>query len=265
MEKYEAHDTWDKQVEIDETGYLCPLCKDTGWLVSENGAYPCSCRNERILELKKKKANISNALKDKRFDNFDLSYYPQYMPVNINNSEEIVEARKLAEDTLNAAKDFVYLVKKKKTPRGLILQGDVGRGKTFLAAAIANELIINNIDILFLILPEFLEELRFSFQNGGEFNEAEIMQRAEKAKILILDDLGAHNYSEWTKNKIFTLLNYRLNHQLPCVITTNLTIDEMDTVIGSRFISRILEMCDFYRLFSDEDIRLRQARDKKRY
>ena len=187
------------------------------------------------------------------------------MPIIISNREEIIEARKLAEEALFAAKNFVALVKENKSPQGIIIQGDVGRGKTFLAASIANELIKYDIDIFFMIMPEFLEELRFSYQSGGEFNEAEIMQRAEKVKILILDDLGAHNYSEWTKNKIFTLLNYRLNHQLPCVITTNLTIDEMDNVIGSRFISRILEMCDFYRLFCDEDIRLRQAREKKRY
>lgn len=238
-------------------GYICQKCQDTGWLLTDSGAAPCLCRRENRIKARIKRANISPALSAHSFDLFDLDFYPQFLALDGDNGKDVFEARKLAKEALMACKEFVALIRQNKSPRSLIFQGDVGRGKTFLAAAIANELLKNDVDLLFLVMPEFLDELRFSYQDGGEFNEAEIMQRAEKAGVLILDDLGAHNYSDWTRNKIFTLLNYRLNHQLPCVITTNLSIKEINNVIGTRFISRLSEMCDFYFLISGEDYRMK--------
>jgi DNA replication protein DnaC len=82
------------------------------------------------------------------------------------------------------------------------------------------------------------------------------MDTARKAEVLVLDDLGAHNFTEWTQNKIFSLINYRMNHGLPCVITTNLSLEEMNQVVGLRTVSRIIEMCKIYRLYVDEDIRV---------
>ena len=60
------------------------------------------------------------------------------------------------------------------------------------------------------------------------------------------------------QKQIFTILNYRLNHCLPCIITTNLDVDAMSEAIGERSVSRIMEMCDYHFLFSGADIRRKQ-------
>ena len=80
--------------------------------------------------------------------------------------------------------------------------------------------------------------------------------------MLILDDLGAHQYTEWARGKLFTILNYRINHNLPTVITTNLSVEDVGEAIGDRAASRIIELCQPYMLEADVDIRLQKRLNK---
>ena len=137
-----------------------------------------------------------------------------------------------------------------------MLEGQIGSGKTHLAAAIANELLAAGQHILFLVVPDFLDELRNSYHSSGEFNEIEIMEQAKNIPVLILDDLGNHNFTEWTQNKLFSLINYRLNQQLPSIITTNLDIPSLAEVLGQRVVSRIIASCEVCLLPVPKDIRL---------
>ena len=94
----------------------------------------------------------------------------------------------------------------------------------------------------------------------GEFTEMELMNSAKNAGVLILDDLGAHNFSEWTRNKLFSLINYRINNDLPMVITTNLHLVELQNILGERIISRIISVCKPCLLPVKRDIRLTKLR-----
>ncbi|MCL2496504.1 MAG: ATP-binding protein, partial [Clostridiales bacterium] len=169
--------------------------------------------------------------------------------------------RQAAEKALRAARIFVAACSRGEAMRGLYLEGALGSGKTFLAASIAGELVKRGIAARFIVVPEFLQQLRFSYQerDGNDYDEAAIMNEALDAPMLILDDLGAHNSSQWTISKIYTLLNYRLNSRLPCVITTNLKTAALAEELGQRAASRIQEMCDRYILSIDEDIRSRKG------
>jgi len=74
--------------------------------------------------------------------------------------------------------------------------------------------------------------------------------------LLILDDLGAHNYTDWTRNKLFSIINYRLNYMLPTIITTNINLEDLEHFLGERTTSRIIHMCHPYRLLVEVDIRV---------
>ena len=75
-----------------------------------------------------------------------------------------------------------------RTP-GLFFTGEVGCGKTHLAAACANALLQQQVDALFLVVPDFLDDLRASYGKDGEFSEAALMRRARSAAVLILDEM----------------------------------------------------------------------------
>lgn len=251
MDKISAENHLSKLNIIKMNENECPYCHDSGWLMTTRGAVACSCKQKAEIARRKAAFGISPALEKHTFVNFDLRHYADYLQTDQGPSYRI-----LAQKSLDAAKKFSRDVQKGKKPRGILFVGNVGRGKTHLASAIANDLIEHGYSAKFVVVPEFLDALRFSYQKDEVATESDIIRQIQGTPVLILDDLGAHNYSEWTKGKIFTLLNYRLNYQLPTIITTNLVPGEdLDQVIGERTVSRIVEMCDLFYLFSDHDLR----------
>lgn len=230
----------------------CPLCQDQGIIVDGDIAYPCSCVKHQSTLRKFTSANMTPFLAANTFDKFDLRFYSPHLRLD----KEGPTYRAMAEKAVHGAKEFVARYLEQGTSQGILFAGAVGCGKTFLAGSITNALLEHDKQVLFLVVPDFLDDIRATYQKQGEFSEADLMDAARKTEVLVLDDLGAHNFTEWTQNKIFSLINYRMNHGLPCVITTNLSISQMNEVIGERTISRIIEICKIYRMHVEEDIRV---------
>jgi len=115
----------------------------------------------------------------------------------------------------------------------LLLQGGYGCGKTHLAAAIANECVGLGVPTLFLTVPDLLDTLRYAFSDEDVTYE-ERFEQIRSAPLLILDDFGTHNATEWAREKLFQILNYRYINRLPLVITSNLALEQIDGRMRSR-------------------------------
>ena len=115
----------------------------------------------------------------------------------------------------------------------LLLQGGIGVGKTHLAAAIANQAVADGIPTLFLTVPDLLDELRASY-GDGDFSFAERFEQVRTAPLIVLDDFGSQNMTEWAREKLFQILNHRYVNRLPVVLTTNLALEEIDPRLSSR-------------------------------
>ncbi len=238
--------------------YRCPLCRDTGFVSGPDGVYPCRCTQSDRLAEAQKQAGLTPLLIKQTFSAFDLSYYAADKLVPKSN----VSYREQAERALARAKAFVAACMDGTATEGLFLEGGVGSGKTFLAAAIANALLEQHIPLRFLVVPDFLDELRASFRNDEGGGDVARMEAVRALPVLILDDLGAHNFTEWTKNKLLTLLNYRINYGLPTVITSNLDLQEVKDSLGDRIASRICQGCAVCHLDVASDIRLQMRRQR---
>ena len=121
----------------------------------------------------------------------------------------------------------------------LLLQGGYGCGKTHLAAAIANFAVGMGVPTLFLTVPDLLDMLRFSYDSNdttfeNRFNEI------RNASLLVLDDFGTQNATGWAQEKLFQIINYRYINKLPLVITTNLSLDDIEARFRSRLSDREL-------------------------
>ena len=81
------------------------------------------------------------------------------------------------------------------------------------------------------------------------------MSEVKNVPVLVLDDLGAHNYTDWSLKTIFAILNYRVNFERPTIVTTNLENQDLEKLLGSRIFSRLMEACRFLRLENIRDIR----------
>lgn len=124
-----------------------------------------------------------------------------------------------------------------KAPEGwLILQGDTGCGKTHLASAIVNYRYDNRLPALFSVVPELLDHLRSTFTPDSPVSYDNIFQHIKTAPFLVLDDFGEHATTPWAREKLYQIISYRYNAQLPTVITTRVALDEFEAPVSSRFI-----------------------------
>ena len=233
-----------------ERHYHCPICKDRGVVFHDEIAYLCECKKDDRMLAEKKKAGITPHLLKQSFSSFDLSLYDDE-----KRGGNKLTYRENASRIKKIAMEFVDDVVMGKKVSGLFFNGPVGSGKTFLAAACANALVEKGVDVRFLVVPDFLDQLRETFQNDSPVSEGYLMDEIKKTDVLVLDDLGAHNYTDWTVKTIFAIINYRLNYEKPMIVTSNLSQEEIEKNLSSRIFSRLAEACRFFKI-ENSDIRI---------
>lgn len=185
----------------------------------------CVCRASEIIDgARDRLYAISNLdkLKHLKFENFNISGNPKGKHI----------ASQLEKDNRAYAKDICEEFARSLSG-WILLEGSYGSGKTHLAAAIANSCVEKNVPTLFITVPDLLDSLRFSY-NSEETSFEERFNDIRSARLLIMDDFGTQNATNWAQEKLFQIINYRYINKLPTVITTNLLLDEIEGRIRSR-------------------------------
>ena len=136
---------------------------------------------------------------------------------------------------------FCKILPENPKVKGIMLIGSYGCGKTHLAAAILQEVAEAGISGLFVVVTELLAKIRAAFDSRDGSAE-EIIERAKNTPLLILDDIGAEKASEWTQEQLYRIVNFRYEHMLPTVITTNCDGAKLEMALGRRIVSRLIEM-----------------------
>lgn len=218
---------------------VCPKCQGSGWDRVERdgvaGVVRCECirgsRFERLLA----NANIPSRYEHCELDNFD----------NWSRTTEIARV---------AAEKFVSEYPMPQ-PFGLLFMGPQGIGKTHLAVGIIKKLIRQkSIPCLFCTFPELLKEIQNSYNPNTQSSEMRILEPILDTQVLVLDELGAQKPSDWVRDQVAYVLNYRYNENKVTIITTNFmdpgaegakpsVTDSLAQRIGDRIRSRLFEMC----------------------
>lgn len=158
---------------------------------------------------------------------------------------------------------FIKDYREGKKVKGLYLSGNFGSGKSYLVAALINELIKDGKKGALVYYPNFLLSLKSSF--GKDFSEQ--FEYAKNADLLLFDDIGTENVTPWSRDEILaSILQYRMEEGLPTFFTSNLTIEELELHLSSdskkvdklkakRIIERISYMCDELKLVSKNNRR----------
>ena len=125
--------------------------------------------------------------------------------------------------------------------RSLLIVGRTGVGKTYQSFGALRYLAAHgtSVDWEAATAPDLYARLR---PREGVDTEAEFARFAT-AQLLVLDDLGAAKTSEWTEEVTYRLINHRYDAMSPCLITSNVPVDELRTALGDRVASRLVEMC----------------------
>ena len=123
---------------------------------------------------------------------------------------------------------------------GLVLWGDVGTGKTFFAACIANALVEQNVSVKMTNFSTILNDL------FAESDKNKYLDRLNKHSLLIIDDLGIERGTEYALEQVYNVIDTRYKSGKPLIITTNLTLDELKAptdIPHKRIYDRVLGMC----------------------
>jgi len=152
-----------------------------------------------------------------------------------------------------------------RSPEGwLIFQGVNGCGKTHLAAAIANYRLAQGKPAFFVVVPELLDHLRSTFSPDSKISYDEFFERLKETPLLILDDFGEQSATPWAQEKLYQLINYRYNARLPMVVTTCLSLEEIEPRISSRMVDPRINLV-FNITAPDYRGNVKSTRQAKRY
>lgn len=124
---------------------------------------------------------------------------------------------------------------------GLLLYGNVGTGKTYAAASVANALIDRDYSVLMTNFSRITNDLQESF-NGRNKK----IDRLNDNDLLIIDDLAAERQTDYMNEIIYSVIDARYRINKPFIITTNLTMDcfkNPPNVATARIYDRIIEKC----------------------
>lgn len=147
-----------------------------------------------------------------------------------------------------------YLLEASKNNQDILLCGKTGCGKTHLAVSIIrgkieratkpfSEYYSEKKPAIFITVPELLFEIRQTFNaKDGDENEKCIVDRYSETSLLILDDLGAEKTTEWAESILYLIIDRRNRDEKWTIVTSNLTLPEIEQTLGARIASRLSDM-----------------------
>lgn len=195
----------------------------------------CKCDQEK-LEAEKRQREREEKLKRitrLRIEGFDKSEMQRW--TFDTDDQQQPKVRRAMQAYADGFEDF------RSTGKGLLLFGDVGTGKTFAAACVANALIDRGVPVLMTNFSRIINRIQASFEGRQEYIDS-----LNDFDLLIIDDLAAERNTEFINETVYTIIDSRYRAGLPMIITTNLDANKMmqepDTA-RKRIYSRILERC----------------------
>lgn len=231
--------------------YQCNKCQDTGYIHNEK----CNCFKQAIADLMYSDSNIKAILANENFNKFSFRFYSDdYVDESLglsplSNMQKVVAG----------CKNFVKHFDKKRD--NLLLLGNTGVGKTFLANCIAKELLDHGYTVIYLTafrLFDILEKHKFSKDEDSSLAASNQFDYILECDLLIIDDLGTELNNSFTNSQLYLIINERLLRQKSTIISTNLSLPNINSTYGERIFSRIVSSYCVQRIIG-EDIRLLKA------
>lgn len=208
--------------------YTCPDCQDTGYM----GNTMCHCMKSLLSELMLRRLGETVEIGRHTFANFDLRYYSAEDPTG-----QGISPRQVMSQALHRCRTYA----EEFTPNSasLFFQGSTGLGKTHLSLAIAERVIERGFNVLYSPAQALISQLeRERFRRGNDGEPA--LDFVLDCDLLILDDLGTEFTTSFSTALIYNIINARLIDRRPTIISTNLTLKEIEDQYSPRIISRIM-------------------------
>ena len=224
--------------------YTCEKCADIGYI----GSSMCQCYLDELKKESFSRSFLAQAMPEAAFENFQLDFYSS------SSSDGGISPKELMEFNLEICKNFAYEFDSQKT--GLLLSGPTGLGKTFLSGCISRVLTEGGrhviYDTAYGIFSKFEVEKFHEREERGTTNEY------FECDLLIIDDLASELVTSFTVSALYNLVNARLLTKKLTIISTNLSLKDLEKTYPQRIISRLMGSMRYLE-FKGDDIRMARA------
>lgn len=230
-----------------ELHYTCPDCQDTGYI----GTAKCHCFKKSITDLLYTQSNLQEILGKENFSTCSLDYYSSNHidPLTGRSSLESMQtALKVCHEFIDTFSDEFH---------NILLYGDTGVGKTFLSHCIAKELIDASYSVVYFTATQLFDIFAQSTFGKKDGHTSDTYEHIYDCDLLIIDDLGTELANSFTTSQLFICLNERILRQKATIISTNLALDDIQSIYSERTFSRISSNYTILRLTGD-DIRIQK-------
>ena len=150
------------------------------------------------------------------------------------------------ESSLKQLYVMAYKILEGKTNKGLYIYGDLGVGKTYMSIALANSLVDKGYKVSFIKLNDFVNKM-FEYIKDDTVEYESVLDRVKKSDYLFVDDIGAENVTEFTRDRLlYNILDYRMENKLCTIFTSNFDkkslakhFSSQDDISSKRLMERI--------------------------
>lgn len=216
--------------------FRCRLCEDTGIYKDKE----CKCMKKRRIEKMYTLSNIHENMKEQNFEKFDSSLFSKEPILNgVSQYDRILEISDTCREGIAGME---------KTPFYALFMGGVGLGKTFLCSCLAKFAMERGYSVVYATaydIADVLVKVKFNRATGEDYETLDLINSCD---LLIVDDLGTEGINSATNTEIFTVINNRLLNKKSLIISTNLSLKDINRIYGERVFSRFMggfKMCQF--------------------
>lgn len=223
-----------------ELNYDCKDCQDEGFIEGKM----CDCYIKELKKYAYNNLNKASHLQLSDFSLFNLKYYPDTIPAGASVSVRS-KMEQIYKYCLTYAKNF------NEKSGSILMSGATGLGKTFLSLSIASAVIEKGYGVIYCSaqnLLNTLEKEKFSNSDANTLNDI------FDCDLLIIDDLGTEFSTSFTVSTIYNIINTRINMCKPVIISTNLSLSELQEMYSERIVSRFIGEYTILK-FAGNDIR----------
>jgi DNA replication protein DnaC len=236
--------------------YHCKDCCDTGY-VNDSTTY-CKCVNRLVSEINAEWINKNTSLQLSSFETFSLDFYDKdkYYDINGIMISEYKNILDIFNDCKNYAEHFNL------TYPSILMMGPTGLGKTHLSLAIARVVSNAGYSVAYNSAMDLFSAIeKEKFNNKYNSDGMDTLESVLTVDLLILDDLGVEYDNRFYKSVLYNIINTRIIRNLPTIINTNLTVEDLNEKYENRITSRLFtyQIMVFY----GRDIRQRKDYFKK--
>lgn len=220
-----THGAYDSLCHLHGVWLGCPACEQAEKLAAEQKkAADLAQERAAAWQARIGRAGIPDRFLDRSLKNFVASTREQRVALAFATSyaEQFEEVR--------------------RTGRSAIFIGMPGTGKTHLACGIGMHVIEHfGADVLFITVQRAIRSVKDTWTKGAAQSESEAVATLVGPDLLVLDEVGVQNGTDFERNTLFDVINERYERRKPTLYLSNLPKDELTTYLGARVMDRVRE------------------------